>query len=235
MNSEFYPAEVWVLEVETLKAADVERCNIAISTAEKDHLRRFRSERDRNSYRAAHALARFALSSCETSVPPDAWVFEETAQGRPEISAGHGVPALRFNISHTRSVVACIVTRGLDCGVDVESINCCSDHHDLDRSVLAPSELSAFAAVADTKHPTLFCRYWTLKEAYAKALGLGMSLAFDRTAFDLHEGFARLHAHTDEWHFEQWSPTPTHTLATAIRARGSVRLLRHCGMPQNFN
>ena len=143
------------MEVETLKAADVERCNIAISTAEKDHLRRFRSERDRNSYRAAHALARFALSSCETSVPPDAWVFEETAQGRPEISAGHGVPALRFNISHTRSVVACIVTRGLDCGVDVESINCCSDHHDLDRSVLAPSELSAFAAVADTKHPTL--------------------------------------------------------------------------------
>lgn len=233
MRSESHRADVWILELHTLQAADVACCNVVISAAEKDRMRRFRFERDRDSYRAAHALARFALSWCAATVPPHAWVFEETSHGRPEISAGRGVPRLRFNISHTRNVVACIVTRDLDCGVDLEPTHRCSDLHNLARTVLAPAELATIAAAPDTEQPMLFCRYWTLKEAYAKALGLGMSLAFDHIAFELYEGSARLHAHSDDWHFEQWSPTPTHTLATAVRARGPVRLIRHLGMPHN--
>jgi len=43
---------------------------------------------------------------------------------------------------------------------------------------------------------TLLCRYWTLKEAYAKAIGLGMSLAFDEIAFELHDGYGRLQTHS---------------------------------------
>src|SRR5262245_43112929 len=113
-------ADVWILEHHTLTVADIARCNAAISPAENARMRQFRFEQDRDSYRAAHALARFALSWCETAVPPHAWVFEETSHGRPEIAAGRGFPQLRFNISHTRQLVTCIVTRELDCGVDVE-------------------------------------------------------------------------------------------------------------------
>src|SRR5688572_22249625 len=111
-------ADVWILEQQTLTAADVARCNAVISPAEQDRMQRFRFEQDRDSFRAAHALARFALSSWESAVSPHAWVFEETSHGRPEIAARRGFPQLRFNISHTRHLVACIVTRELDCGVD---------------------------------------------------------------------------------------------------------------------
>ncbi len=69
--------------------------------------------------------------------------------------------------------------------------------------------------------------------ADAKALGLGMSLAFGDMAFELHDGYGRLHTRSDEWHFEQWSPTPTHIVATAVRARGPFRLVRHWGIPDN--
>jgi hypothetical protein len=84
----------------------------------------------------------------------------------------------------------------------------------------------------DSERSILFCRYWTLKEAHAKALGLGMSLAFEKIAFELYEGIARLHGHSDEWYFEHWSPTPTHTVAIAIRTREPVHLIRHFGLPE---
>lgn len=227
-------ADVWVLELDTLHADDIERCDLVLSPAERDRMQRFHFEQDRDSYRAAHALARIALSSCEASVLPQTWEFEKTSRGRPEISTGGGVPQLRFNISHTRGVVACIVTRDLDCGVDIETTHRRDDLQDLTRTVLAPAEIARITTAPDTERPRLFYRYWTLKEAYAKAIGLGMSLAFDHIAFKLCEGSARLHVHSDEWHFEQWSPTPTHILATAVRSRRPVRLIRHCGMPHNI-
>lgn len=233
MSSKTDLAIVWVVDLHTLNPSEVARCDMVLSSAEGDRLRRFHFREDQEAYRAAHALARFALSSFEAAVPPRAWEFAQTSHGRPEISAEGGVPRLRFNISHTRQVVACIVTRDLDCGVDVESTERRSDLHGLVRTVLAPAELATIAAAPEPERAALFCRYWTLKEAYAKALGRGMSLAFDRLVFELGEGSARLHTNSDEWHFEQWSPTSTHTLATAIRARGPIRLIRHCGLPGN--
>jgi 4'-phosphopantetheinyl transferase len=203
-----------------------------LSPAERNRARRFYFRQDRNAYSAAHALARIALSSCDASVAPGAWVFEKTAHGRPEVSPATGVPGLRFNISHSRRVVACIVTAESDCGVDVESTHPCYDHHDLARAVLAPAELARITAAPDSERPILFCRYWTLKEAYAKALGLGMSLAFERIAFELEEGIARLQDHSEEWYFEHWSPIPTHTVAIAIRSREPVHLIRHLGLPE---
>src|SRR5262249_37412745 len=145
MSSQSQIADVWILEQHTLTAADIARCNAAISAAENARMRQFRFEQDRDSYRAAHALARVALSWCETAVPAHAWVFEENAHGRPEIAARRGFPQLRFSISHTRELVACIVTRELDCGVDVELIDRCSDLHDDAPSTLASAELARIA------------------------------------------------------------------------------------------
>jgi phosphopantetheinyl transferase len=184
-------------------------------------MRRFRFEQDRDSYCAAHALASFALASVEPN-------------GRPEILSKCGIPQLRFNIWHTRRVVASIVPGNLDCGVNIELIHRCSDLHDLVRTVLAPVELATIAVGPDTERLMLFCRYWTRKEAYAKALGLGMSLAFDCMVFELYEGSPHLLTHSDEWHSQQRSPTTTYTLSKAVRALGSVRIVRHCGMLHNI-
>jgi len=45
MSAESHLADVWTLELSTLKAADVARCNAVISPADKDRVRRFRFER----------------------------------------------------------------------------------------------------------------------------------------------------------------------------------------------
>jgi len=101
-----------MVDVCSLAAADAERCEAVLGRAELDQMRRFRFDPDRDAYRAAHALTRMALSSLEPAIPPSEWVFEEGARGRPEIAARSGLPRLRFNLSHTRGFVACIVTHG---------------------------------------------------------------------------------------------------------------------------
>ena len=112
-------AHVWVLNPEHLDASGhLSKYAGIVSPAEQERIRRFRFPRDGMAFLAAHGLARAALSQFEPSVPPDRWEFRATEKGRPEMGAPIG-SALRFNISHTRGLVACVVTRNVDCGVDV--------------------------------------------------------------------------------------------------------------------
>ncbi|EKU96415.1 phosphopantetheinyl transferase [Leptolyngbya sp. PCC 7375] len=224
-------AKIWVVDVSKLSGADVLRCEAVLVPAEIEQMRRFQFDLDRDAYRAAHGLARQALSSFEPDVLPQNWVFESTPYGRPEISTGYGFPPLRFNISHTRGMVTVIVVRDLDCGVDVESIGRCRNLDHLALNILAPAELATLSAVPDFERPLLFSRYWTLKEAYSKALGLGLSMPFERIAFELREGGARLLNQAGDWFFEQWLPSPNYIVTTALRSSQPIRLVRHWGFP----
>ena len=147
-----------------------------LSDDERVKLRRFRFERDRRMYLVAHALLRNTLS-CYADVPPEAWQFRPGSHGRPEISA----PAtqLRFSLSHTAGLAACAVILERDIGVDVE---------DRSRPVAADVAERFFSERErrDLRRASIdhrdgkFLEYWTLKEAYAKARGLGLSLPLEQ-------------------------------------------------------
>ena len=124
-----------------------------------------------------------------------------------------------------------IYTPNLGCGVNIELTLRCSGLHDMARTILAPAEFATIAVGPDTERPMLFCRHWTLKEAYATVLGLGMSPRSDCMVFKHNEVSPHLLAYSDEWHLAQWSHTPPHTLAIAIRAHGPSHPVLHCGMP----
>jgi 4'-phosphopantetheinyl transferase len=222
---------IWVVDLCSLAEADAGRCECVLGPAELEQMRRFRFDPDRESYRAAHALARMALSSVEPEIQPRDWVFEYDARGRPEIAHRADLPRLRFNLSHTRGMAACIVTHGIDCGVDVESVERCRGLNHLARTVLAPAELPALTGAPEAEQALLFSRFWTLKEAYSKGLGLGLSLPFERIVFELHEQGARLLNGSGDWSFEQWPPAPGYMVAVALRGVSPGPLVRHLGLP----
>jgi 4'-phosphopantetheinyl transferase len=220
---------VWVAALAALTADEISRCDAVLSAEERARMHRFHFERDREIYRAAHGLARLTLSRYAPSVAPQDWTFAETAYGKPEVASPLLTPRLRFNISHTHGLVACVVTEELDCGIDVERTWRDKDLVNVARRVLTRNELSALTALHGEEQALLFCRYWTLKEAYAKARGLGMSIEFDRLAVEL-EPPRLLSASADEWHFEQWRATSEHMVAVAVH-RAGVPVVRHSGLP----
>jgi 4'-phosphopantetheinyl transferase len=156
-----------------------------LSRDEQARRDRFVFAADRRDFAAAHVLVRLALSSYEARAPAE-WRFTLSDRGKPHVSAEQaGTPPLRFSVSHTRGLVACALTRGADVGVDVERTAERERAGELAPHVLAPEEL-ALARVPG-QYARRFTELWTLKEAYVKAVGAGLSVALPSIAFELED------------------------------------------------
>jgi 4'-phosphopantetheinyl transferase len=229
---------VWLVKPEAVRDELTRRLHV-LSVGERARMASFRFESDRLAYAAAHLLLRAALNWCAPDVSPAEWKLTDSRLDRPEVIAPTVCPCLRFNISHTRSLVACVVTREIDCGIDVEVQRQVEDMEGLAARVLSPTEISNLMALPLSLRPARFFSYWTLKEAYVKARGLGLSLPLQAVSFDLDmAGISitidpSLNDHGDDWQFEQWAPTDQHLVAVAIRSGpiGGGRVIRHQNIP----
>jgi len=148
-----------------------------LSQDERRRMVRLHFERDRLLFLVAHALLRITLSRY-SDVMPDAWQFGTAVHGRPEI-ANRPSSRLRFSLSHTSGLAACAVMLNRDLGVDVEHLSRKAAAGVADRVFTAREAGDLNNAPAETR-AARFLEYWTLKEAYLKACGLGLSLPLDR-------------------------------------------------------
>lgn len=98
-------------------------------------------------------------------------ILEETPDGKPYLK---DYPDIHFNLSHTRGVAACVVSRQA-VGIDVESIRPFNDT--LARRVLTTEE---YQEVCNSKEPDVeFIRLWTCKESLLKLIGTGIREELD--------------------------------------------------------
>lgn len=205
---------------DAVDAATLAAWHATLDVAEQAAAARFRFAADRHAYIAAHALARQMLSAAG-GLPPEAWRFTRTAAGKPELEAAHGMPWLRFNLSHTRTLVACATTARDDLGLDVEDVARAPASPALAQRYFAAEEAALLAALPQDRRHEAFLRIWTLKEAFVKATGAGIALGLDRFAVALDPPrLCRLPAEAGalgDWRFLQWQPTRSHILAMALR------------------
>lgn len=136
----------------------------------------FVNERDCRLYTLAHLWLRYLLGQACGEMP-QALRIVRAEHGKPRL-ADAGKPVF-FSLSHTHSCIAIALSAGGELGVDIERLDPALDVQALQDLVLHPDER---AQQVDTPH---FFRLWTLKEAYAKALGLGVGLPFARLAMTI--------------------------------------------------
>lgn len=79
-------------------------------------------------------------------------------------------PNVFFSISHCKKGIACTLAN-VEVGIDIEEIR--PFDINIARHVCSNEELSLLAESANPAR--LFCRIWTEKESYAKALGIGVA------------------------------------------------------------
>jgi 4'-phosphopantetheinyl transferase len=154
-----------------------------LDDSERQRYRRLRRESDRRRYFAAHVLLRAALSrAAGGEVDARRWRFTEDDYGRPSVAPAAGLPCLHFNLSHSEALAVVAVSSTCAVGIDVEVLRPNSASGPLD-AVLAPGERAWLSRRPPAGRWIDFTRLWTLKEAYAKLVGHGLSL--DPASFEV--------------------------------------------------
>ena len=146
-----------------------------ITADEAARQRRFVFDKDREQFLLARALVRSVLS-CYADVPPAEWRFGQNDFGKPGIDRPEAPPELAFNLSHTQGLVVCAVAKAASVGVDVEAIDRDVEHLTIAERFFAEPECRYLRGAAADERGRAFFRIWTLKEAYIKAHGRGLSI-----------------------------------------------------------
>ena len=213
---------VWLREVPpSLPEEQVSEWLELLDPQELERHSRFHFARDRCLYAAAHELVRRVLSRYEP-VPPESWRFVVNKYGRPSIATADAA-GLRFNLSHTEGLVAVVVSRGRDVGVDVEVQLRLSRPMDIADRFFSSREVENLRSQIPTAQPYRFLDFWTLKEAYIKARGLGLAIPLDSFSFVLEDQTpprvifeASGHGDPDHWQFHLQRRSGAARLAVAV-------------------
>lgn len=200
-----------------------------LTDAEREQMGRFYFEDDRRRYLVTRALVRTALSRYAPIAAAD-WRFDKNAYGRPAIAEHHGSACeITFNISHTRGLIALALTRRVALGVDVENFVVRDAPIDIANHFFSPGEVAALAVVESEHRQRRFFEYWTFKESYIKARGMGLSLPLDKFTFSYpREDSVELDIDPElgddarRWLLWQLQPAPDYLLALCIEKQAGV-------------
>jgi 4'-phosphopantetheinyl transferase len=214
-----------LLDPHALRAAEDVLCD-----EERTRRDRLHFPEDQRDFAMAHGLLRHSLSKQFPDRRPEDWQFEKDAFGKPSIRRGTGPePTLEFNLSHTRGFVACVLSSAR-VGIDVERIRSGIDYEDIAESCYSTEELAVTKVLPVSDRAGRILELWTLKEAFLKAKGVGLSGGLDsvRVELVLPTGL-RFHAPAEveakAWKFLTAVPHPEVRLAIAIESRNLPRIL----------
>lgn len=140
---------------------------------------RFRFARDRRRFIVRRARLRQWLGAW-VGRAPEALTFAENGHGKPFLVDGPP-----FSLSHSAEMMM-LAIGDADVGCDIERIDPALDWQPLAEAFFTGAECAALAVLPPDAGRRAFFACWARKEAFVKALGLGLSYPLD--AFDVSVG-----------------------------------------------
>ncbi len=176
---ELHAGEVYVWEARVSKNSTHEHeMSKLLDDDERQRAARFRFASDRTQYVVAHGLLRTILARC-VSEAPERLRFETGRWGKPSLSEPVAQRSVEFSLSHSGDYI--LIAAALDriVGADVERWAPDIRHDELAESCFSQAERAELAGLPDGDKAAAFFAGWTRKEAYVKALGVGVALGLD--------------------------------------------------------
>lgn len=218
------------------EATDVRRLaeyRRVLSAEELEREQRFRFAHDRRRFVVTRAFVRTVLSRYAERTP-DYWKFAADAYGRPNLLNRDGsMRDVYFNLSHTAGLIACALSSSGDIGADAENFRVRPIAPEIADHCFTAAEAAALRALPAEMRGEHFFHYWTLKEAYVKAKGRGLSIPLKGVGFTLPPGDrgelsfrSELDGPGVAYRFWLLQPSPEHVAAVCAR--------RHAGDGQRL-
>lgn len=188
-----------------------EQARLASLLAPDEHARaaRFRYARDRRRFVVRRGLAREWLAEAAGG-DPAGLRFATSDHGKPCLPGGP-----HFSLSHSGETMM-LAIGDAELGCDVEAIDDTLDWRPLARTFFAPAETAALTALAPAAARPAFFACWSLKEAFVKALGRGLSYPLDAFTVTI-TGAPAIQSGGDGWAVHEIAAPTGHQAALVAR------------------
>ncbi|WP_100623322.1 4'-phosphopantetheinyl transferase family protein [Candidatus Coxiella mudrowiae] len=154
---------------------EVKKGLVNLSMEEKARIQRLVNSQHRRYYIASHSALHAILALYLPT--PGTLRFRYDDYGKPYLLND---ASLYFNLSDSHTVALYAITTNREVGVDIESIRSNIHTEDIAERFFSPDEIAAFRRLPQNQHLEGFFRIWTLKEAYIKIIGQGLSFGLNR-------------------------------------------------------
>jgi 4'-phosphopantetheinyl transferase len=142
-----------------------------LSESEKSKYERFHFVEDKLRFLKARYILRKIASSYHNNCDPKEIQISLNSFGKPYFN---DIP-LHFSITHSGQVAAVAFLKSYPVGIDIEIKREVSDMNQLAQRFFADAEVNYLNQFTGEELISNFFRIWSAKEAYIKAIGLGVS------------------------------------------------------------
>ncbi len=224
---------VWLMFHDKLPVPQQLSKSLILSEQELSRQQRFVTPELQYRFQCRREMLRRSLTVYRPDIRESEWIFTTNQYGKPQVHPTQSQNTPHFNLSHTNGLTVLVISESEECGIDIEntSVRRPTSFLDIaDRFFTEPESAQIKQGSTDVQIQRFF-DFWTLKEAYMKAVGKGLSLGLDRFQFDID---------TDEdiaidfpppaidqphnWVFHQETIDQTMRLAIAIRSGATDRI-----------
>tara|TARA_R110002110_G_scaffold415800_1_gene656291 strand:+ start:47776 stop:48507 length:732 start_codon:yes stop_codon:yes gene_type:complete len=173
---------------------------IILSHEEKSIAEKFVYEKDFQRYCVSHILLRLVLEKY-LNADASSIKFKINKWHKPYLKNN----PLVFNLTHSNEVAIIAISRSGLLGVDVEYVKP-TYSKELISSFMNFAEQQYFKRLDSTEQIKYFYKCWTCKEAFIKAIGLGMSFPLKniQTHINVQNKMEILHINSNQFSHEDW-------------------------------
>lgn len=174
---------LWMLTPQKIiNPSKLEAYKQLLSPDELNKVERYRHLKAQNNAIITRAFVRSILALYTDQQPKDL-SFTVTKNGKPEL-INTDLP-LRFNISHNDHMIICTVCLNNDIGCDVENLNRKISVESIAKRYFSSAEYHSLRTLSEQHQRSRFFEYWTLKESFVKATGMGISQGLATFSFNI--------------------------------------------------
>lgn len=159
-----------------------------LSDDEKRRAAAFRFDKHRNRFITGRARIREILAKRLDCKPAEIG-FELNRYGKPSLGRAMSLEPLQFNASSSSDLGAIALAAGMEVGLDIERVECgkLDDFDSIVKNQFMRVEYDWYCQHEQLERIRIFYRLWTCKEAYLKALGIGLNGKLDAFSIDFQD------------------------------------------------
>lgn len=212
--------DVWLVDPEALSRDHYTRLESLQTDEERARQARYAFDHLRRDFAITRGLVREVLTAYAPSMDPRAWRFEVGENGKPSPRFPPDVAPFAMNVSHTRGLIG-VAIAGQEVGMDVETLERRAPLEVADR-YFAAEEIRKLHALPEEARAHRFFTLWTLKEAWLKAIGTGITHSLSSICLDVDREPPTATFSEDsppgQWRFARFSPGAHHLGAVSMGA-----------------